>query len=201
MIAKHMENPIQIMKSAADNIRVLSVAMVEKAKSGHPGGAMGGADFINVLYSEFLVFDPNEPTWECRDRFFLDPGHMSPMLYSELALIGRFSLSEYSSSASGVRQLPDTRKLISPAELKTPLVRSDRDTPTLSVPPSLQKRSTPAPATQDSSVKRFTPTSLMAAFRKKYHKAQDALPDTWVWTISSCSSMPTKSSSQQRLRK
>ena len=94
MIAKHMENPIQIMKSAADNIRVLSVAMVEKAKSGHPGGAMGGADFINVLYSEFLVFDPNEPTWECRDRFFLDPGHMSPMLYSELALIGRFSLSE-----------------------------------------------------------------------------------------------------------
>ena len=94
MIAKHMENPIQLMNSAADNIRVLSVAMVEKAKSGHPGGAMGGADFINVLYSEFLVFDPNEPTWECRDRFFLDPGHMSPMLYSELALIGRFSLSE-----------------------------------------------------------------------------------------------------------
>ena len=138
MIAKHMENPIQIMKSAADNIRVLSVAMVEKAKSGHPGGAMGGADFINVLYSEFLVFDPNEPTWECRDRFFLDPGHMSPMLYSELALIGRFSLSELQQFRQWVRQLPDTRKLISPAELKTPLVRSDRDTPTLSVPPSLQ---------------------------------------------------------------
>lgn len=89
-----MENPIQLMNSAADNIRVLSAAMVEKAKSGHPGGAMGGADFINVLYSEFLVFDPQDPTWECRDRFFLDPGHMSPMLYSELALIGRFSLEE-----------------------------------------------------------------------------------------------------------
>ena len=89
-----MEHPSLLMNSAADNIRVLSAAMVEKAKSGHPGGAMGGADFINVLYSEFLVFDPDQPTWECRDRFFLDPGHMSPMLYSELALIGRFTLDE-----------------------------------------------------------------------------------------------------------
>ncbi len=89
-----MEHPSLLMNSAADNIRVLSAAMVEKAKSGHPGGAMGGADFINVLYSEFLVFDPDQPTWECRDRFFLDPGHMSPMLYSELALIGRFTLDD-----------------------------------------------------------------------------------------------------------
>ncbi len=89
-----MENPVQLMNSAADNIRILSVAMVEKAKSGHPGGAMGGADFINVLFSEFLTYDPDAPTWECRDRFFLDPGHMSPMLYSELALIGRFTLEE-----------------------------------------------------------------------------------------------------------
>lgn len=82
------------MNSAADNIRILAAAMVEKAKSGHPGGAMGGADFINVLYSEYLVFDPDQPTWECRDRFFLDPGHMSPMLYAQLALIGRFSIDE-----------------------------------------------------------------------------------------------------------
>lgn len=89
-----MEHPVQLMNSAADNIRQLTVAMVEKAKSGHPGGAMGGADFINVLYSEFLVFDPKDPEWPCRDRFFLDPGHMSPMLYSELAFIGRFTLEE-----------------------------------------------------------------------------------------------------------
>jgi transketolase len=82
------------MTSAADNIRQLAVAMVEKAKSGHPGGAMGGADFINVLYSEFLVYDPADAEWPCRDRFFLDPGHMSPMLYSQLALIGRFTLEE-----------------------------------------------------------------------------------------------------------
>ena len=83
-----------LMKRAADNIRILAASMVEKAKSGHPGGAMGGADFINVLFSEFLVYDPENPQWEGRDRFFLDPGHMSPMLYSALALQGWFTLDE-----------------------------------------------------------------------------------------------------------
>lgn len=83
-----------ILNKAADNIRILAASMVEKAKSGHPGGAMGGADFINVLFSEFLVYDPNDPKWINRDRFFLDPGHMSPMLYSVLALTGKFSLEE-----------------------------------------------------------------------------------------------------------
>ena len=87
-------NDNRLMQRAADNIRILAAAMVEKAKSGHPGGAMGGADFINVLYSEFLQFDPSQPTWMGRDRFFLDPGHMAPMLYAELALIGKFSLGE-----------------------------------------------------------------------------------------------------------
>lgn len=82
------------MDLAADTIRVLSAAMVEKAKSGHPGGAMGGADFINVLYTRFLVQDPDDPTWFSRDRFFLDPGHMSPMLYSVLALSGKFTIGE-----------------------------------------------------------------------------------------------------------
>lgn len=89
-----MENPTHLLNLAADNIRTLAVSMVERAKSGHPGGAMGGADFINVLFSEFLIFDPERPTWECRDRFFLDPGHMSPMLYAQLALIGRYSIEE-----------------------------------------------------------------------------------------------------------
>lgn len=79
---------------AADNIRILAASMVEKANSGHPGGAMGGADFVNVLFSEFLVYDPKNPRWEGRDRFFLDPGHMSPMLYSVLALTGKFTLDE-----------------------------------------------------------------------------------------------------------
>ena len=81
-------------QKAADNIRILAASMVEKANSGHPGGAMGGADFVNVLFSEFLVYDPKNPQWEGRDRFFLDPGHMSPMLYSVLALTGKFTLDE-----------------------------------------------------------------------------------------------------------
>lgn len=80
-----------IVDRAADNIRILSAAMVEKANSGHPGGAMGGADFINILFTEFLHFDPDDPTWPLRDRFFLDPGHMSPMLYSVLHLCGHYT--------------------------------------------------------------------------------------------------------------
>ncbi len=82
------------MNTAADNIRVLAASMVEKAKSGHPGGAMGGADFVNVLYSSFLVTDPDDPRWIARDRFFLDPGHMSAMLYSVLALMGHYTTEE-----------------------------------------------------------------------------------------------------------
>ena len=87
-------NDIKVMNHAADNIRILAASMVEKAKSGHPGGAMGGADFVNVLYSEYLQYDPENPKWEGRDRFFLDPGHMSPMLYSQLALAGKFTIDE-----------------------------------------------------------------------------------------------------------
>ncbi len=83
-----------LVNKAADNIRILSAAMVEKAKSGHPGGAMGGADFVNILYSEFLNFDPEDMNWPFRDRFFLDPGHMSPMLYSILALTGNYTMDD-----------------------------------------------------------------------------------------------------------
>ena len=87
-------NDIKLMNKAADNIRILAASMVEKAKAGHPGGAMGGADFVNVLFSEFLVYDPKNPAWEGRDRYFQDPGHMSPMLYSVLALAGKFTIDE-----------------------------------------------------------------------------------------------------------
>ncbi|HDR51335.1 MAG TPA: transketolase, partial [Mariniphaga anaerophila] len=84
----------RIETKAADNIRILSAAMVEKAKSGHPGGAMGGADFVHILYSEFLNYDPSDMSWANRDRFFLDPGHMSPMLYSVLALAGYYNMED-----------------------------------------------------------------------------------------------------------
>ncbi len=85
---------MDIVNKAADNIRILAASMVEKANSGHPGGAMGGADFINILYTEFLRWDPSDLKWKNRDRFFLDPGHMSPMLYSVLTLTGNFSMEE-----------------------------------------------------------------------------------------------------------
>lgn len=84
----------EIMRSAGNNIRVLITEMVEKSKSGHPGGALGAADFINVLYSSVLEYDPDDASWFARDRFFLDPGHMSPMLYGVLALAGKYSMDD-----------------------------------------------------------------------------------------------------------
>ncbi len=84
----------ELLNRAADNIRMLSISMVEKAKSGHPGGAMGGADFINILFSEYLRYDIEKRDRIARDRFFLDPGHMSPMLYAQLMLCGYFSMEE-----------------------------------------------------------------------------------------------------------
>ena len=84
----------KVVNRAANNMRILAAAMVEKAKSGHPGGAMGGIDFVNILYSEFLNYDPNDMSWINRDRFFLDPGHMSPMLYSILCMTGKYSLND-----------------------------------------------------------------------------------------------------------
>ncbi|MCG8701141.1 MAG: transketolase [Bacteroidales bacterium] len=85
-----------VIERSADNIRILAASMVEKANSGHPGGAMGGADFVNILYSEFLNFDPKDGNWIGRDRFFLDPGHMSPMLYSILAMAGYYNMDDLS---------------------------------------------------------------------------------------------------------
>ena len=82
------------LNRAADNIRILAASTVEKAKSGHPGGAMGGADFINLLYAEFLRYDPEDPSYPFRDRLFLDPGHMSAMLYSVLMLAGFYTADD-----------------------------------------------------------------------------------------------------------
>ncbi len=89
-----MATNIELSQMAADNLRVLALSMVEKAKSGHPGGALGGADFAHILFSEYMVYDPERPNWIARDRFFLDPGHMSPMLYGVLAMTGRFTMEE-----------------------------------------------------------------------------------------------------------
>lgn len=121
-------NDKKLMNLAADNIRILAASMVEKANSGHPGGAMGGADFVNVLFSEFLVYDPENPAWEGRDRFFLDPGHMSPMLYSTLALVGKFTLAELKEFRQWGTPLRDTPTRHCAAS-KTLPVRWDKDIP------------------------------------------------------------------------
>ena len=126
---KKMNDSI-VMNKAADNIRILAASMVEKAKSGHPGGAMGGADFANVLFSEFLVFDPANPEWEGRDRFFLDPGHMSPMLYSVLALTRKYSLDELKQFRQWGSPTPVTRSRHQTCVENTP-DRWDKDIPML----------------------------------------------------------------------
>ena len=102
---------------AADNIRILAASMVEKAKSGHPGGAMGGADFVNILYSEFLRYNPDDSRYPFRDRFFLDPGHMSPMLYSVLALAGYFNMDEL----AAFRQWWSLRRYLRPLRAGVPV--------------------------------------------------------------------------------
>lgn len=82
------------IQQAADNLRIIAASMVESAKSGHPGGAMGGADFMTILYSEYMVYDPDDMHWAFRDRFYLDPGHMSAMLYSQLGFLGNYTSKE-----------------------------------------------------------------------------------------------------------
>jgi transketolase len=84
-----------VSERAADLIRILSASMVERAQSGHPGGPMGGADFMHILFTEFMVFDPENPQWPFRDRFFLDPGHMSAMLYAQMGLLGYYTPDEW----------------------------------------------------------------------------------------------------------
>jgi len=79
---------------ASDNIRALAIAMVEKANSGHPGGPMGGADYMHILYSEFFNYDPSDMTWPSRDRFFMDAGHLSPLMYSQYYLLDNYTKSD-----------------------------------------------------------------------------------------------------------
>ncbi|MEP2281251.1 transketolase [Maribacter sp.] len=81
---------------AADNIRALAVAMVEKANSGHPGGPMGGADYMHILYSEFFNYDPSDMKWPFRDRFFMDAGHLSTLMYAQYYLLGNYSKDDVS---------------------------------------------------------------------------------------------------------
>jgi len=78
----------EILKLAADTLRLLSADTVQKANSGHPGLPMGMADLMTVLWTGFLRHFPNDPSCGGRDRFILSPGHGSALLYSLLHLSG-----------------------------------------------------------------------------------------------------------------
>lgn len=84
----------KIDQLAANNIRALAISMVEKANSGHPGGAMGGADFLHILYTEYVKYDPSDMHWIFRDRFFMDAGHLSALMYAQYYLLGNFEKTD-----------------------------------------------------------------------------------------------------------
>lgn len=69
-------------------IRSLCIDMINKAKSGHPGMALGSAPILYTLFSKHLTADPEHPEWRNRDRFVLSAGHASSLLYSMLHLCG-----------------------------------------------------------------------------------------------------------------
>ena len=76
------------LKQMANAARILSADMIENAKSGHPGVALGMADIMTVLWTKFIRFDIENPTWENRDRFIFSNGHGSSLLYSVFYLLG-----------------------------------------------------------------------------------------------------------------
>ena len=76
------------MSKYSDALRVLSMDIVEKAKSGHPGAPMGMAEMAEVVWRKHLRINPKNPHWANRDRFVLSNGHASALLYSLLYLTG-----------------------------------------------------------------------------------------------------------------
>ena len=78
----------EMLSKMSNAVRFLSVDMIEKAKSGHPGMPLGMADVATVLWSKFLKVDPSNPLWINRDRFVLSNGHGSALLYSLMYLAG-----------------------------------------------------------------------------------------------------------------
>ena len=72
----------------------LVLDMVRKANSGHSGGPMSSADFTQILFTEYLNFDPNDPEWFNRDRFVLSAGHESALIYSILTQLGWLNMED-----------------------------------------------------------------------------------------------------------
>jgi transketolase len=85
---------INQLKSIATDVRKDIVSMIFNAGSGHPGGSLSAADFLTVLFFNFMNHNPKNPSNEKRDRFVLSKGHSCPVYYSLLARTGYFDVSE-----------------------------------------------------------------------------------------------------------
>lgn len=107
-------------------LKGLVIDGVNKAKSGHPGGAMSSMDFAYILFTEFLNFDPDDSQWMGRDRFILSAGHESMLQYSMLHLMGWLPMDELKNSASLTAKHPATPNTNTPKALSAPLDRSGR---------------------------------------------------------------------------
>ena len=83
---------INVMKNedklCINTLRCLSIDMVQRAKSGHPGMPLGMAPAIHILFSRILKFCSKNSKWSSRDRFVLSNGHGCSLLYSMLHLCG-----------------------------------------------------------------------------------------------------------------
>ncbi len=90
---KFNQAEINKLSAMANAVRFLSVDAVERAKSGHPGMPMGIAEVVTTLFAYHLKFDPQNPSWENRDRFILSAGHGSMLIYSLLYLLGYSGIS------------------------------------------------------------------------------------------------------------
>lgn len=87
------QKEIEKLNNMANAVRFLSIDMITKAKSGHPGLPMGCAELATTLFAKHLKFSVNYPKWEARDRFILSAGHGSALLYSLLFLSGYKDIS------------------------------------------------------------------------------------------------------------
>ena len=98
---------VEELKQKAVELRKTTLTMIHEAKSGHPGGSLSAADMVTALYFKEMNVDPKNPKWEERDRFILSKGHVCPVQYSALAMLGYFpyetiyTLRQYGSILQG----------------------------------------------------------------------------------------------------
>lgn len=84
------QEKIPMLKEKAKALRKTAVTMIYEAQSGHPGGSLSCADIVAALYFSEMKLDPKDPRWPDRDRFVLSKGHVCPIQYSALGLLGFF---------------------------------------------------------------------------------------------------------------